>query len=312
MTRPRVVHSWFALSAAVRRGGSWLVSILLVGVSLDARQALEVMRFGMSPGVVEGVSPTDARAASMLWAEGISGAMGLFKSAEATIFTSSDDAIRAMADGRVQMAVLTSLEYLDIEHRIACTPLMVYEVQGQFTQEFVLLARVPAAAHPPASATITVYTPNPGQNLPTLWADTHFSEQGVKGGLAAFAQVRPIDKRGRATTAVFFGQSDYGVDTRSAFESAVELNPQVGRDVVVVARSPQLLPGVICASNGMSATRRQQFLDRAVHLHEQVRYQQSMVIMRLTRLVAWQPGMLDTTRALVARHAALTRKGHTP
>lgn len=291
-------------------GGAVLGSlVLLAGVALDGRQADPVVTFGMSPGVIEGVSPADARAASMVWAEGISGALGLFKTAEATIFATVDDAVRAIADGHSQMAVITGREYVEVERRIACTPAMVYEVQGQVTQQFVLLTRGRGAPKAPPQASITVYAP---QELSTLWADLHFREHGQAVGLAAFPQVRKVDKRGRATTAVFFGQSDYGVDLRSAYDAAVELNPQVGRDVTILAQSPELLPGLVCVANAMPAAQRQRFVERATHLHEQVRYQQSLMLMRLTRLVPWAPEMLDTTRALLARHAAFGRKGGRP
>lgn len=300
----RAGRTWLAACGLAAAGAT----LAAAGATPGAEQAA-AMRFGMSPGVIEGVSPADARAASMVWAEGISGTIGLFKTAEAIIFSSLDDAVRAVSDGRAQLAVLTSREYLDVERRIACSPAMVYEVQGEVTQEFVLVGRGRTAPRPPASASIAVYAPSREQDLPRLWADTHFQEQGDHGGLAAFAAVRPMEKRGRATTAVFFGQADYGVDVSSAYDSAVELNPQIGRDVVVLARSPRLLPGLVCIAHAMPAAERQRFVDRGTRLHEQVRYQQSMVIMRMTRLVAWQPSMLDTTRALVARHAALLRKG---
>lgn len=285
------------------------IAWLIAGAALAAQPALDVSRVGLSRGVIEGVSASDARAAAMVWAEGISGVMGVYQEAEATIFSSRDDAVRAVGEGRAQLAVLTSVEYLEVEARIACDPVLVYEVQGQVMHEYVLLARTREPRRPPAEAAVTVFQPSREQALPTLWAGSYFQHEGAREGLSAFSRVRTVDKRGRATTAVFFGQSDYGIDTSSAFASAIELNPQIGRDVTVVARSPRLLPGLVCAARSLTTAQRQRFVDRAVHLHEQTRYQQSLMLMRLTRLVPWHPSMLDSARTLVAARPGATPPG---
>jgi ABC-type phosphate/phosphonate transport system substrate-binding protein len=297
-----------------RRPGRGLLSVawLMAVAALAAQPAVDVSRVGLSRGVIEGVSPSDARAAAMVWAEGVSGAMGVYQNAEATIFTSLDDAVRAVGEGRTQLAVLTSVEYLEVEGRIGCDPVLVYEVQGQVMHEYVLLARTREPRRPPAGAAVTVFSPSREQALPTLWAGSYFQSQGAREGLTVFSQVRTVDKRGRATTAVFFGQSDYGIDTSSAYASAVELNPQIGRDVTVLARSPRLLPGLVCAARSLTANQRQRFIEHATRLHEQTRYQQSLMLMRLTRLVAWHPSMLDTARALVASQSAVPRRGGGP
>ena len=185
---------------------------------------------------------------------------------------------------------------------------MAYEIMGEVTQEFVLVARRGRGPVVPGASSIAIYVQNPKAALAQIWGDTYFHDAGSPRGLSTFASVRAIERKGRPTMAVFFGQADYAIDTRSAFASTVELNPQVGRDLEVLAHSEPLLPGLVCISDRMSPDLRRRYIDAAVHMHDQVRYRQSMIVMRVSRIVAWEPRFLDTTRALLARHAALAAR----
>jgi ABC-type phosphate/phosphonate transport system substrate-binding protein len=203
---------------------------------------------------------------------------------------------------------VSSTEYLEAEKRMACRPSLAYEITGEVTQEFVLVARRGRPPVVPASSSIAVYVQNPRSALAQMWGDTYFHDTGVVRGLNAFASVRPLDRRGRPTMTVFFGQADYAIDSRSAFASTVELNPQVGRDLEVLAHSEPLLPGLVCISDRMSPDLRRRYIEAAARMHDQVRYRQSMIVMRVSRIVPWEPRFLDTTRALLARHAALAAR----
>ena len=267
------------------------------------------MRLGMTTSVIENVSAADARASAELWAESIATAVGLYHSVEGAVFTTVDDAVRAVNEGRTDILVLSSSEYLDAEKRFACRPAMAYEIMGEVTQDYVLVARRGRPPVVPATSSIAIYVQNPKAALAQVWADTYFHDTGVARGLNAFASVKPLDRKGRPTMAVFFGQADYAVDTRSAFASTVELNPQVGRTLEVLARSEPLLPGLVCLSDRMPPELRRRYIEAAARMHDQARYRQSMIVMRVSRIVPWEARFLDTTRALLARHAALAARG---
>ena len=292
-----------------------VIGLLLASAgSVRARQTpapgpADQMRLGMTTSVIENVSAADARASAVLWAESIATAVGLYHSVDGAVFTTVDDAVRAVNEGRTDILVLSSTEYLDAEKRFACRPSMAYEIMGEVTQDFVLIARRGRPAVVPATSSIAIYVQNPKAALAQIWGDTYFHDTGVARGLNAFASVKPLDRKGRPTMAVFFGQADYAIDTRSAFASTVELNPQVGRTLEVLARSEPLLPGLVCLSDRMPPDLRRRYVEAAARMHDQTRYRQSMIVMRVSRIVPWEARFLDTTRALLARHAALAARG---
>jgi hypothetical protein len=55
----------------------------------------------------------------------------------------------------------------------------------------------------------------------------------------------------------------------------------------------------------MSPDQRQRYAERAIRLHELVRYRQAFVVLRITEFVAWEPRFLASARALVNRHRQL-------
>ena len=283
-------------------------TVLATGSAEPAGPAA-VLRFGITAGVVEGSSPTDAKAASQLWAQGIAEAIGLYRAAESSYYADMPETVRAVASGQIDVLALSSLEFLAAEDRLKCRPAMVYEVNGEVMQEFVLIARTGVQIGADAARkSLVVYAPTKRGSLPDVWADVHFREAGLREGVHSFASVRYVDKRSHAAMAVFFKQADFAIESRSALMTAIDLNPQLGKELVVLAQSPPLLPGLVCMSHTMSADLQRKYVDRAAHLHEQPRYRQAFVVMRVTRITEFQLSYLDTARALLAKQRALVAK----
>lgn len=291
-----------------RRAGAAAVIVLavLAAVVVDGQDTKPTLRYGFTEGALEGASPNDARAASLLWAQGIADAIGLYGSAEATILQTPQAALTRMYEGSLDLLAISMLEYLSVENQLKCVPAMVWSKDGETMVEYVLVARTGTRGIAGvAGKTLTMYAPNRPWALAELWLDVLLSEAGAPGRPVAPASVKIVGKKGHAAMAVFFQQADYAVEPRSAFETAIELNPQLGRDLTVVARSPRLLPGLVCLSEAMGPERRQQYVERAVRLHELARYRQVFMALQITRFAPANPRDLDSARALVRQHRLL-------
>ena len=79
--------------------------VCLGGPVLRGQMVADVLRFGMTAGVIEAASASDAKAASLLWAQGIAEALGLFRGAEASVYATVEEASRALASGSAGAAV---------------------------------------------------------------------------------------------------------------------------------------------------------------------------------------------------------------
>jgi hypothetical protein len=183
---------------------------------------------------------------------------------------------------------------------------MAWETAKTVTVDFVLVARASAEGLSGAAGkTLALFASNRPWALSEAWADVMLADAGVPRGQKAFAAVKIVEKKGQAAMAVFFRQADYAVESRSAFEAAAELNPQLGRELIVLARSPAFIPGMVCLSDRMGRDLQRRYVEKATRLHELPRYRQAFMVMRVTRLAEWDPRYLDSARALLVRQRAL-------
>ncbi len=276
---------------------------------VQASDPTQVLRMGMTTTVIQQASANDARATARVWAQGIAEMLGLSGGAEVEVYDSVDEGRNALTSNGLQLFALATTEFLAIEKQLPCRPAMAYEEAGEVMHQYVLVTRDRGATLAVAAGkSLAVYAPNQQASLSLVWGDTRVREAGIRTGLAAFAQVREHPKKGQAAMAVFFGKADFGIESRAALTTAIELNPQMGRELVVIETSPTLLPGIVCLSTLMPQELGRRYVAEATRLHQQIRYKQAFIVMRVTRIVEFQPAMLESSRALVARQKALASK----
>jgi hypothetical protein len=277
-----------------------------------ARQATPdtgpVLRYGLTAGVIENANPTDVRAASLVWVQGVADLIGLFRSVESDLFATADAAAVAVNVGGTEVLAISTLEYFSVEKVLKASPAAVFESGGEVGQEYVLVSRQGAVSLKDfVGKSIAIHAGNREWALSDVWADVLMAEAGVPDWRRVFS-VKYLDRRGHAAMAVFFKQADLAIEVRSAFQTAVELNPQLGRELRVLAKSPRLLPGLICIADRVLPAHRRSYVDTMSRMHELTKYRQAFNAMRLTRIAPWDPAQLDPTRALVARQKALQAK----
>lgn len=288
-----------------------LTALALCAASPEGQsREIGVIRYAMTDAVIEGASAADAKAASLLWARGLATSLGgLYRGAEADVYPTVKEAQAATNAGAADVLAMSSLEYLSVEQTLAARPMLVWELAGAVTSEYVLLARRDnASLGDLKTKSLTIFSPNRIASLSEAWTDVFLFDRNVPAGREALGSLKISTRRGHAAMSVFFRQSDLGVELLSAFRMAAEMNPQLGRELVVIGQSPPLLPGVVCLNTRASQETRRQYIEKASRLHESARYNQAFLVLRVTRLVEFKPNMLDSVRQLAARHRSLQEK----
>jgi ABC-type phosphate/phosphonate transport system substrate-binding protein len=311
---PRLT-SWGGTRRSDGRARRALVAVVVVlALATVGAQSpgARLLRYGFTTRLTYDVNPADARVASLVWARGIAKQVGIWDDVEAEVFPDVFSAADSVNAGKTDVLAMSTLEYLSIEDRLNAEPAMVFLQAGVATDEFLLLARDDIhSVSDLAGKRIGVFSASGQRELSSVWLDVLLMEAGIRPDSEKMPLMRPITKRSQAAMTVFFKQVDAAVELRPAFETAVELNPQLGRELKVLARSPGLLPGLVCLRNGMPPSVKRRYLEEAVRLHELPQFRQTFLLLRITRLMAWEARYLDSARALVAQRDAL-RKGRFP
>jgi ABC-type phosphate/phosphonate transport system substrate-binding protein len=81
--------------------------------------------------------------------------------------------------------------------------------------------------------------------IPLMWLDTFLIKHGTSNSRSLFANIKGVEKISQAVIPVFFKQADACLVPRKGFETMIELNPQLGEQLTIVATSPcYILAGV--------------------------------------------------------------------
>lgn len=271
-----------------------------------------VLRYGVSVTAFPDINPNDGLAASTVFGRAIAKATGDWSDTQASLFDDTESIVKAVNADALDITVLSTTEYLPIERQLKADPFLIYELAGSVFEEYVLLAREGVGSVADlAGKRVSVFNSTTFRGLGETWLDVQLIEAGLAEGTRALSQMRVTKKRAQASIALFFGQVDAAVEPKSAFDTNVEMNPQMGRKLKVLARSQPLLPGVVCIRRSMAPNLRKRLVDTVVRMHEQTQYRQTFLVLRISKLVAFEPKDLATTRQLNDRYLALHRRATT-
>jgi ABC-type phosphate/phosphonate transport system substrate-binding protein len=283
--------------------------VVLGGTAVPRADDPGMLRFGLSSTLLEDVNRTDALAAMAVWLKGAGTVAGLWRNADGRIFDEPAELIKEVAADRLDFFALSSPEYLAVERTIPADPCMVYVAPDVLT-EYVLVTRAGVSAVGDLRGkSLLFFNPSGRPGIADAWFDVYLAEQGLVDRAHAFGRTQLAGKASQAILSVFFGRADAAVVTRTGFDTAVEMNPQVGKQLTVLARSPRLLPGIVCVRRSLAADVRARYIGEAVKLHEKIQYRQTFLVLKMTRLAPWDPHLLDAARVVLAKRQAATKSG---
>jgi hypothetical protein len=201
---------------------------------------LPILNVGYPQYAFSEVDIKDAQAALEIWTKQM--VRGSFPM-ETTVTIYQDEAslLRALQTKGVNLAVLASTTYLKIKDTYPVEPFFVPSSKGQVGEEFCLLVHrqsgITAASQ--LKNRKLLYFPRCSPGAPqNLWLNDFLKSQGLSGMEQFFHSVLVAEGPSQAILPVFFRQADACFVPRQMFETMVEMNPQVGRDLQILGHSP--------------------------------------------------------------------------
>lgn len=205
---------------------------------------MHVLRLAISEETLAGANVSDARAAYRVWLHEISRYFGTHTvDVVPEIFIPSEDLVRGVRSGSIDCYGVTALELEKLDDLTDPDSLVIQDYLANGI-EYVLL----------------VHTGSPFQKITDLrgaqlishlhrdmvllpaWLSTMLAENNLPGPEKFFASHRQNDKITQVVLPVFFRRADVACLARHDWDTAVELNPQLGRDLRPLAISPKVIP----------------------------------------------------------------------
>lgn len=278
-----------------RRSGScsgragWLVFLLIAGVCgtvFASNAESRPLRLGMTSSLFNGRNENDILAALKVWAEVLTQERNVNMDSNIILFTSLDEAKAAVEAGSVDSLTLLISEYADISDGLLGGPFLRDETDGTVFDEFVVLSARTDSSWSWSDLRgkkIGVYDA-PNVTIALNWLNAQLAGAGLGPVDQEAAVLNRNPKISSSVLSVFFGNSDACLVSRKGFEMMVELNPQVGEMVSVVASSPPILSSIFCFRSDLAEHEKADFAREITQLQETLTGQQVLCVFHADRM----------------------------
>ncbi|TFH29530.1 MAG: hypothetical protein E4G97_07095, partial [Deltaproteobacteria bacterium] len=148
-------------------------------------------------------------------------------------------------------------------------------------------------------------------SIATLWLDTLLAKQRLPSIDRFFESLKEEVKPQQVILPVFFQQADACLVGRTSFLTAVEMNPQIGKDLVVLETSPVFPIAVLCSRATMTKFQKEEFLRLSFRMTKSPTCRQILTLFKVDKIMRVPPTALDGLAALVRESEGnrIARKG---
>ncbi|MDZ7582124.1 MAG: PhnD/SsuA/transferrin family substrate-binding protein [Deltaproteobacteria bacterium] len=267
------------------------------------------LNVGFTVSSFRGVNPADAKGAFMVFAQTVGRQRGYELDTSISLLDDPAALETAINKKQFHLVVADAWESLGMNITAEMEPAFVHEVQGVAVRELLLLTRQGSELSTLADLRgkeIAVLN-GESNSVASAWIESLLLEQGLGTADTFFGRVETTAKPSATILPVFFGKKAACVADRLSFETMMEMNPQVGRQLVTVATSPPFAESItFLTRHGYSAEqlRRDMFI-ALEELHLEPAGRQILTLFKVEKLTPFTEEHLLNLRALRTRLAQL-------
>ena len=272
-----------------------------------------LFRMGFSSSMFTEVNENDARAAVEVWGQTVAREHGVPTDPEPLIFKDHAGLLHALTNKLVDVVALTTIEFGALSKEVRFAPIFVTYNVGQTTEQYVLLVHRDSKIERLADlrGRSLVFHQNLRACLAPTWLDTLLVQKGLPPAAGFVSKLTVNSKLAQVVLPVFFRQSDACVVTRRGFDTMNELNPQVGKQLKIIATSPEMVPAVFAFRADYASSYKEKVFAGIRDLHKTPAGQQVLTIFHSEKIEDQPAACLDSALALMATHEQLCGRTNT-
>lgn len=252
---------------------------------------------GFSHSTLLDLDKERAQAITALWSSLVAKKWG---TTSATICKSVPDLEMNIRSKKIDLVVLTSLEYLEFSEKAPLEPLFVSAKGNDIYDRIILVVRKDSGIRSVKGlrGKTVVQLQSFFGNGRNLWLDTVLMRKGERNPDRFFSKTRGVLKPSAAILPVFFRKEDACVVTVRCLQVMSELNPQLKRELLVLEESPPRPMSVIAVRKGLAVKHREMLRDILQTLDQSVQGRQLLTLFRMDRLVPYRPEYMTRLKEL--------------
>ena len=251
----------------------------------------------------------DIKAVTELWMEQLAEKNGL--AANVVIYSDFTAMLEDFKDGRVDLASTVTLDYLRIAEDLG-TELAYSSIyaNGKPTKKYLLIVRSDTGFVAVNDLARKKLVFPKTDDVALLFLNTLLLRNKLPEAPGFFSSI--IDKRkfSQAVLSVFFRQADACIADDEAFSIMAELNPQIGRQLKIIAASPEIVGAVSFFRKAYCAKTKAIVRNATVDLVDTAEGRQLLTMFKLADIYPLKDSDLDSFRSLLNEYRRL--KGDVP
>jgi hypothetical protein len=303
------ILTWVVMGLAV-----WLVVLSVSSVGIAGQEGAtrnnpELVRIGISQGTWWGVNRNDAKAAITAWAKTILIQHGIRVDVETKIFEGTRDMADALKNGEIEATSILTDEFLALDPKIKPETIFLAVKNNSLTEKYVILVHRSSGigdVHDLPGRKVLLHK-SPRMSLAPQWIETLV--EGRSMGLAdeVAGDTGKMETASKAILRVFFRQADACVVTSNVFDLASELNPQLRKELRVLASSPDVVPTLFCFRAGYTSDIRDELEKAILKLHDTPEGQQILTVFQCDSMEKRPVSYLDGTLRMLTEYERFAR-----
>ena len=222
------------------------------------------------------------------------------------IYKNPDDLLEAVKRGDLTVFTLPAIEYLQIRNRTPMTPIIVASSNAGSARQYALIVRRGSGIRSISDLRDKTIIPSSSKyEASHIWLHVLLLREVKQDRALFFRKVLESSAASKSILKVFFHQADAAIVSRGALETSTELNPQIGRELAVIAESKPLHGDITCVPTMVSEKLKRAIMNSALHLHETTAGKQIFTLFQIDRVIPYQATYLEGLIALLREQAKL-------
>ncbi len=197
---------------------------------------------------------------------------------EAIAFDDLESIVQSFHSHRIHFMNLNSFDYLAIRDQLPqLEPVLIVTPEEHPTTRFVLLVRNGGTIQNLGQLREKKLTipNNMDGKMGMIWLNTLLVSNDLPASKSFFSTIKVMDKVSQVVLPVFFSQADACIVSRFAFETMVEMNPQIQKQVAVLFESDAYVKDLICLDKNVNENLKNDIIQSACSLHSDPEARQS-------------------------------------
>jgi len=290
---------------------TWAVVILLItmGIFSEVRTAAGEkihLSLGYTGSAYQETTSNDIKAAVSVLIQRI--AWKHFGKSEARYYDNVSEMAADLQNGKVQVLCGPPEDFLELRKQTPIDPILITSSSSGHQTELLLLVRKDSGIRSLSdlkNKSLVMPPRNPINSMFHVWIETLLMRDGYGSIATFFSAVKGARTTSRGIMPVFFRQADACVVTRQIFNLSAEMNPQIGRELVPIARMDKLSQGIISIDRRLPDDIKDMIRQAFLTLPESPDGKQLLMLFQVSKMIPFRPEYLNATEALFAEHQRL-------